>query len=217
MDFGKLLNFLIRLGENNTKEWFAEHKDEYQVLHTNFKHFSDFLINEIQQFDKSVTGIQGKDTVFRIYRDVRFSKDKSPYKDNFGSFIVPGGKKSGKAGYYLHIQPGSCFIAGGIYMPPGDILSKVRTQIYAHIDEFKELIHQPDFIHTFGAIEGEKLKKAPKGFSEDFSDIDLLKFKSYTVMHRVTDQQLQSDDLFQKVVAVYRTMAPFNKFLNDAF
>lgn len=216
MDFKELLTFLKELKDNNNREWFEENKKRYKVLQENFTLFIEMLINEIGQFDKEVAGIPAKKAVFRIYRDVRFSKDKSPYKTNFGGFIVAGGKSSGKAGYYLHIDPQGSFLAGGIYMPPTPVINLVRESIVNNTEDFLGIINDSDFKKYFGSINGEKLKRPPKGFPADFKEIELLKFKSYTVMHSLDEKELQSESLFSKLVDGFELMSPLNKFINHA-
>ena len=128
----EILNFLKDLEANNTREWFDQNKDRYDKTRRQFLAVAEILIHEIRKFDEEIPLLNPKDCVFRIFRDVRFSKDKSPFKSNYGCFIARGGKKSGFAGYYLHIQPGECFISGGIYMPSPEHLQAIRQEIYYH-------------------------------------------------------------------------------------
>ncbi len=211
-----IIPFLTKLSANNNREWFEKHKDEYLQAKVEMEILVQKIIEKISEFDPSIAGQEAKKCVFRIYKDVRFSKNKDPYKTNMGGFIVPGGKKSGKAGYYLHLEPGSSFIAGGIYMPESTILKKTREEVLYHVDEFKAIINSSDFQSTFGEIHGEKLKRPPKGFPADFDDIELLKFKSFTVMHSVSDQELLSDHFIEKAGEVFRKMKDFNGFINRA-
>jgi uncharacterized protein (TIGR02453 family) len=169
------------------------------------------MINEI---DQEVGLLEPKDCNFRIFRDTRFSNDKTPYKINMGSYVTKGGKKSPFAGYYLHVEPGSCFLAGGIYNPQPNVLNAVRQDIYHYTDEFLTIIHHPDFIKTFGAIDGEQLKTAPKGFDKTWEHISLLKFKSYNMMHAVSDELLQSPQAQHHLKETFGLMFPFNQYLN---
>ncbi len=133
-----------------------------------------------------------------------------------GGFMARGGRKGGFAGYYIHIDPEQSFIAGGMHMPPPDILKKVRQEILYNIDEFKSTINKPAFKKTFGEIEGEKLSRPPKNFPADFPDIDLLKFKSYTILHKVDQSTLLKDDIEKYIVKTFKEMYKLNQFLNRA-
>jgi uncharacterized protein (TIGR02453 family) len=157
-----------------------------------------------------------KDTIFRIYRDIRFSRDKTPYKTNFGAYISKGGRRGRYAGYYLHVEPGASMLAGGIYMPPPDVLKAVRTEIYENVEEFKGIIGSREFKDYFGELWGEKLKSVPQGFPADFKDGDLLKFKHYTAAMDVPDSEVLDEGYTEKVIKVFRALKPFNRFLNNA-
>ena len=154
--------------------------------------------------------------MFRINRDIRFSNDKSPYKTNFGGFIVPGGKKSGNAGYYIHIEPGNCFLAGGVHMPPPDKLKAVRTEIYENTEDFKKILNNKQFKNHFKELTNDdKLKTAPKGFPKDFEDIDLLRHKSYTVIKPIKDEIVKSDKFTDEIIDAFKTLQAFNNFINE--
>jgi uncharacterized protein (TIGR02453 family) len=161
--------------------------------------------------------MEAKSCIFRINRDVRFSNDKSPYKTNMGAFIVKGGKKNGDkyAGYYVHIEPGKSFIAGGAYVPPAPWLSAIREKIDEEPDRFIKIISNKDFIKVFGKLEGETLKKAPKGYPSDHPYIEYLKFKSFLAMNYVKDETVLSDNYADYVIRIFKTMKPFNDFLNE--
>ena len=212
-----LLQFLTDLKENNYKEWFHENKPTYQIVKKEFEQYIAHIIADIAQFDNSVKNIDPKKCIFRINRDVRFSKDKSPYKSNFGGFIVPGGRNAGFAGYYIHIEPGNSFLAGGIYMPPPDRLKAIRSDIYENTNEFKKIINNKNFKKHFkGIISDNKLKTAPKGFSKDFEDIDLLRHKHYTVVKYITEDLITSDKFTDEVRETFKALYPFNSFINEA-
>ena len=210
------IKFLSELKENNYREWFLTNKASYAEAKKNFEVFVQQIIDNIVEFDPIMKGLEVKNCVFRINRDVRFSNDKSPYKSNFGAFIVRGGKKNGDkfAGYYLHIEPGNSFIAGGAYMPPSPWLSAIREKIDQEPEEFKRIINHKEFIKYFGKIDGEKLKNPPKGYSSDNPNIEMLKFKSYLAMNEVADKTVLSDDYSLHVIAVFKAMKPLNDFLN---
>lgn len=183
-DFSRILNFLVDLQLNNDRPWFNKHKDEYLDAKNEFDSFINQMIPEVKSFDSFVDVDTAKDCVFRIYRDSRFSNDKSPYKTNFGGVIAKGGRKSIYGGYYIHIDPNQSFIGGGIYRPQANELKAIRYHIYNHPNVFKEIINDATFKSLFGNIQGDKLKLAPKGFPKDFEEVDLLKHKSFAVIHQ---------------------------------
>jgi len=214
---GKLiLSFLKEISENNNQEWFHKNKTLYDKAKQEFEIYVNKLIPAIAVFDTDIKNISAKDCLFRIYRDIRFSKDKTPYKNNFGAFIAKNGKKCTCAGYYFHIEPGGSMLAGGIYMPPTDTLKLVRSEIYYKTAEFKKIINNKEFVRLFGNVDGEKLVNVPKDFPKDFPDIDLLKFKSYAILHKLTDKQLLSENLFEESIPIFKAMYPLNSFFNKA-
>ncbi len=211
-----LLQFLSDLNVNNYKEWFHENKPRYQKVKKEFEQFIAHTIADIAQFDKSVQNLEPKHCIFRINRDIRFSKDKSPYKTNFGGFIVPGGRNAGYAGYYVHIEPNNCFLAGGIYMPPADRLKAVRTEIYENTEGFKKILNNKTFKKHFKEIiDEDKLKTAPKGFPKDFEDIDLLRYKHYTVAKNIDDNLVTSNKFSDEIHETFKVLHPFNHFINE--
>lgn len=216
MNLSNVFNFLGKLKQNNNREWFQEHKAQYIAAMDAFKEFLNALIPPLQKIDPELGIIQVKDCIFRIYRDVRFAKDKSPYKTNFGAFMAKGGRRGGYAGYYLHLEPGSSFLGGGIYMPAAQNLKAVRSEIYFHAPEFKKIMDAPDFKKLFGEIQGARLSRPPKDFPKDFGDIDLLKFKDYYVSHQVSDQIVGKEDFLNYALDVFRAMLPLNRFINRA-
>ncbi|MFC2137060.1 DUF2461 domain-containing protein [Bacteroidota bacterium] len=212
----EIFDFLKELKSNNNRGWFNENKTKYQKLKKEWENFVNAFIPEVASIDNSIGVIEPKDCIFRIYRDVRFSKDKSPYKTNFSSFFVKGGKKSGFAGYYIHLEPGSSFIGGGIHMPPGNILKAIRTEIFDFTDEFKQIINNQEFKSYFSELDAEKLKTAPRDFPGDFKDIELLKFKSYTIGKLVSEQEIISNTFPNELKKAFKIMSPFILFLNRA-
>lgn len=217
MKMQNVLVFLEKLQENNHKEWFDANRTLYQKAKADFEKFISEVIKGIAAFDPEVSGLQAKECMFRIFRDVRFSRDKTPYKNNFGAFISKGGRKSFYAGYYIHIEPGASFAGGGIYMPQGDVLKKLRNEIYFNAGEFKQIIGSEDFRKHFGELMDMKLTRPPQGFDKDFSDIELLKYKSYVVGHQFSDEEVLSEDFHAGVMKTFFLMLPMNKFLNRAF
>ena len=217
MKKNNIISFLQELSTNNNKEWFDAHKPVYLEAKKSMELLVNQVIQKISAFDSSISDQEAKKCLFRIYRDVRFSKNKEPYKTNMGAFIVPGGKKSGKAGYYVHIEPSNSFLGGGIYMPESKILKLVREEVMFGIDEFHDIIKNPDFNAVFSKIHGEKLKRPPKGFPADFKDIELLKLKSFALMHPISERQIIQDDFVDYSSHVFNQMMPFNLFINRAF
>jgi uncharacterized protein (TIGR02453 family) len=209
--------FLQQLKLNNNREWFDKNRPVYIRLRKDFEDFITLVIGEVGKFDRDASQTTAKASVFRINRDTRFSNNKLPYKTNFGAFIAMGGRKGINGGYYIHIEPGECFLAGGIYMPSGPMLKAIRKEIYDNIQEFKEIIHAPAFVKHFGNRLGEEqLKSAPRGFPKDFPDMEYLKYKQYTVFKNEPDSVYQNPAFIREVIEVFRTMAPFNNFLNHA-
>ena len=211
------LAFLKTLRKNNHKGWFEENRDWYELAKTNFEEWVQALIVAISDFDPAIKPLRAKECTFRIFRDTRFAKDKSPYKTNFGAHLTPGGKKSPLAGYYFHLAPGDSFLGGGSYCPDPQNLEKIRERVADHYQELKKIISVSSFNRTFGKIWGEKLKTAPKGYPKDHPALDLLQYKSFVTMHSLTDSDVLASSLLTKTVKVFQTMQPFNAFLNKAF
>jgi len=177
---------------------------------------TDVFINEIRKFDSEIPLMSPKDCIFRIFRDVRFSKDKRPYKTNFGSFIAKGGRKSEYAGYYFHIEPGGSFIGGGIYMPQAGPLKAIRNHIEEHPDEFLAIINDPNFKSFFPEMMDHKLKTAPRGVDKNHPYIDLLRYKSFAFSSPVKKEILLSGKYVETCVNAYRELHKVNAFLNEA-
>ena len=212
-----ILHFLGQLQENNTREWFQANKTLYDEAKADFEAFINTLIPEIAKFDNSVKFITAKECIFRIFRDVRFAKDKSPYKTNFGAFIAKGGRKNHGPGYYFHLQPDESFLSGGIWMPDPETTKKIRKEIYYNIDEFKGILNDKNFQKYFSGIDDyDRQKIAPREFPKDFPDMDLLKNKSFTVSHKIDSELIYSDELFDYAIRVYKVMQPYNVFLARA-
>ncbi|NOX46245.1 MAG: DUF2461 domain-containing protein [Chlorobi bacterium] len=216
MNLQTILAFLKELKSNNNRDWFNENRKQYENAKREFEGLTNSIIPKLYDLDPQIGTPNAKKSIFRIFRDVRFSKDKSPYKTNFGCFIAKGGRKGGHAGYYFHVEPGKSFVGGGMYMPPSDILKKVRSEVMYHVDEFKGIIQDKAFRKYFDEIEGEKLKRPPKGFPADFPDIELLKMKSYVVLKPLDDNQIVSEGLGQYVINAFGAMVPLVHFLNRA-
>ncbi len=211
-----ILDFLSSLKANNDRVWFAENKAWYEQSKADFEQIVLNLIAEISQFDEDIKNVQLKETTFRIYRDIRFH-DKTPYKTHMGAYIAShGGRKSPRGGYYIHLEPGSCFASVGIWQPEPAILKALRTAIYENIDEFKEIINEKKFKHYFENTfhESDMLKTAPKGFPKDFEDVYFLKLKHYIVDKHLEDKFFQQKDYLSQLVNIFKAGYPMNRFLN---
>jgi len=211
-----VLTFLGDLKQNNTREWFQDNKTRYLEAKNEFDNFIGELIPKLSLIDNELTGLEPKQCVFRIYRDVRFSKDKSPYKVNMGAAMTKGGRKSPYATYYFHVEPGNAFAGGGIWMPQGPVLKAMRQEVYYNVDEFKKIIGSAGFKKYFNGIDGEMLKRPPRDFPADFPDIELLMYKSYITGTKIDDSILDSDGLQSKLLDIFKSLYPFNSFINRA-
>jgi len=217
MDASNVLDFLTQLKLNNTREWFQENKKWYETSKKEVENFVTGMITTISAIDPSVQAPAMKDCMFRIFRDVRFGADKSPYKTNFGAFIAKGGRKSSYPGYYFHFEPGESMLAGGVYQPEPDTLKLLRNEVYFHSKELKEIMEKPSFKKYFDKLgDFDKMKKAPKDFPADFPDIDLLKYRSYIVSQNIPDKIVTSDDYQKQVLEMIKELQPFMAFLNRA-
>ena|SRR5438067_325647 len=211
------LKFLKDLKKNNNRPWFDAHRKQYETARSDFENFIRSVLNKHCKNDSDLKELVAKKCMFRINRDIRFSKDKSPYKTNFGASMDKGGKKSGLAGYYFHLEPGKSFLGGGIWMPQPDSLKKVRQEIDYCFDEFKKIISNKKFKTVYGDLytgENVQLSKVPQGFEKNNPAAEYLKFKSWLVLADVSDSALTSKDLVAKTVEAFYVMQPFVKFLN---
>jgi uncharacterized protein (TIGR02453 family) len=212
-----VLEFLAQLEKNNDREWFQKNKKLYEEAKKEVETFINTIIPAIAKFDDAVKYVEAKDCMFRIFRDVRFSKDKSPYKINMGAWISSAGRKSPGPGYYVHLQPGGSFLAAGVYMPEPDQLKRIRKEIYYNVIEFKSILKDKNLRkYSDGLSDIEKVKLAPKDFPKDFPDIDLLKHKHYTLSYSVRNEMVESDHFHEIVMMAFRAMLPFNMFLKRA-
>lgn len=216
METGTILGFLKKLKRNNKKTWFDAHRDDYAMAKMSFENFVGDLIGDMTVVDPSLASLQPKDCIFRIFRDTRFSKDKTPYKTNFGAFLASGGRKSSGAGYYIHIEPGASMLGGGLYMPPSDILLKMRNYVAEEADGLKKIIKAPVFKKYFNALQPEKLKTMPKGFPASHPHAEWLKYTSYVVLHKISDKELSNPRFEEHVIKGFKAMKPLCDFINDA-
>jgi uncharacterized protein (TIGR02453 family) len=211
------IKFLKDLKKNNNKPWFDINRPAYETAKKDFEKFIQQVIDKLSISDETIGGIKAKECMFRINRDVRFSKDKSPYKTNFGAFINKGGKKSNLAGYYFHMEPGSSFVGGGLWMPMPKELALVRQEIDYCFKEFKKITGAAGFKKTYGEIyEGDdnKLKRVPKGYEAENPAAEFLKLKSFTAMKLIADNELTAPELIKKSVAALQALQPLIEFIN---
>ena len=209
-----IFRFLKDLTANNNREWFNEHREEYETARLEFENFLSTVIARISLFDESIRGIQPKECTYRIYRDTRFSSDKTPYKNHFGGYINAKGKKSYHSGYYIHIQPEGCMLAGGSLCLPSNILKALRQSIYDNIDEYRSIVEDPEFQQFFPIVGEDFLKTAPKGFPKDFKYIDYLKAYEFTCAYSVPDSFFLTPDILDKIEEVFRQFKRFADFTN---
>jgi uncharacterized protein (TIGR02453 family) len=212
------LKFLKELQKNNNKPWFDLNRKNYETAKADFQQMVGFFITQIASFDANIGSLTTKDCTFRINRDVRFSKDKSPYKTNFAASFNKGGKKGATAGYYLHIQPGQNFIAGGYYMPMPPDLIKIRQEIDYSFNDWKKIIGNAAFKKHFpNGVDGiESLVRPPKGYDEKNPAIEYLKMKGFIVSAPITDADLMSKNFVKNTTNILKAIKPFINFLNHA-
>lgn len=218
---GTTLDFLKKLKENNHKEWFDANKKQYEAAKQDYlKFLTGLLLSLSESTDPSLCHLSAKDCMFRINRDVRFSKDKSPYKTNFGASICKGGKKALLAGYYLHCEPGGqSFIAGGIWMPMAPELKKIRQEIDYSLAEFRLIVEAQAFQDAFGRLdtsEGGMLSRPPKGYTDDNPALPFLKLKSFIASCPIGDDILTGAGLQASVAQAVAKLRPLVDFLNRA-
>ena len=224
----EVLDFLTALSVNNNREWFADNKAWYQRCYATFVDFSEQYIRRLSEIDPTLKGLQAKDCIWRIYRDVRFSKNKNPYKEWFGVFPATGvagqprtwGKHSMRGGYYVHIQPGQCMFAGGIWDPGKELLDALRKEIEANYEEVEAIMAAPAWQKYFGNDFDPywgMLKKVPAGFDPEFIHADWLKHKTYTFSTPLTDKQVSAPDFLDHIVDIAAAAKPMNDFLNYTF
>ncbi len=214
------LSFLKSLSKNNNKPWFDAHRNEYLDAKSDFENFVSILIKKTSQFDSDIKDLQIKDCVFRINRDIRFSKNKTPYKNNMGASFDKGGKKSIYAGYYFHAEPGGkSFAGGGIWMPMAPELKKIRQEIDYNLDEFKNIVEAKSFVSEYKKLENSadlKLSNLPRGYDKENPAGEYLKFKSLVAIKYLSDDDITSNKLTGKVVKAFKTLMPLVKFINKA-
>jgi uncharacterized protein (TIGR02453 family) len=216
MKTAEILPFLAQLRDNNNREWYAERKEYCKELQKDFEKLIQTVIESISIFDSEIKGLEAKNCIYRLYRDTRFSPDKTPYKTHFAAYMsAKGGRKSPRAGYYLHMEPGNSFISGGIYMPEPNVLKALRKAIYENVDEWLEITGEP-FSSVFPEIfgEDEKLKKIPLGFPKDWPQGELLKYKHYSFGRTIPDTFYSQEEIVTPLIEYFNYLQPVNRFLN---
>jgi uncharacterized protein (TIGR02453 family) len=217
MDHKLTLKFLKDIAKNNNRNWFEKNKPRYLEVKNGFDDFLEEVHRHLLKFDQSLANLNPRKIAFRIYRDVRFSKDKRPYKTNMGAGFSSKGKMEQEPGYYVHIEPGKSFIAGGLYMPDPANLAKVRQEIDYNPDRLLKILNDRKFRKLYKQLdEWDKLKTAPKGYAKDHPHIEILKNKSFVVSHRFTDAEVASKTFAKKVADAAKVLKSFNDFLAEA-
>ncbi|MCH2215134.1 MAG: DUF2461 domain-containing protein [Flavobacteriales bacterium] len=205
-----VLTFLQKLEKNNNRDWFAKNKSEYVTAHENFKAFANSLLESIQKKDNIE-----KMKLFRIYRDVRFSKNKDPYKSSFSGGFSRA-TKALRGGYYFHIQPGGrSMVGGGFWQPESRDLKRIREEIAMDALPLRKIINAASFKKHFGQLEGDQVKTAPKGYPKDHPDIDLLRYKSYIVSHHFTDEEVTSPGFDKEILKYFKALRPFFDYMSE--
>jgi uncharacterized protein (TIGR02453 family) len=212
-----ILSFLESLARNNNRDWFTDNKKLYQESLESFRELINSVLAGIAQTDPGVGDLQAKDTIFRIYKDVRFSKDKTPYKTHFGSWMAKGGRKSTDAGYYFHLEPGGTFMAAGVWMPPKEQLTLIRQEIMYHPSAYFSVINDPAITkHYERGGKEDMLKKGPAGFPKDFEYMEELKYKHHIFSKNYSDKELLKPDFPGTLIADFKGLFPLVNYLNHA-
>lgn len=212
------LLFLKDLKKNNHKDWLDTNRKRYDAAKADFAALTDAVIQQLGKKDPFIATLVAKDCTFRINRDVRFSKNKDPYKTNMGMYLSRGGKKSIFSGYYFHLEPGgNSFMGGGLYMPEAEVIKKIRQEIDYNWDEFKKIVSHKKFIACYTKLErneGMVLSREPKGYEKDNPAIEYIKLKSWVATMPVSDQLLTSDKLVKEITNAFEILHPMITFLN---
>lgn len=209
----EIFDFLIDLRENNTRDWFQENRPRYEKALAAMVGFADEVLDNMRMHDHIET-FSGKKSLYRIYRDVRFSKNKSPYKSNWGGHFKRA-TASLRGGYYYQIEPGNTFLASGFWSPSKEDLARIRQEILVDASELRDILAQDGIVKTFGTMGGQALKTAPKGFSRDHPDVDLLRHKGFVFRHDFTDAEALSEDFPELVSDTFQQIRPFLDYMSD--
>lgn len=213
----KVFDYLKQLSENNNREWFNDHKNLFIDAQQEFENFLEHLIQEVGKTDEKVAKLNAKKSLLRIYRDIRFSKDKTPYKTYFGASLGMG-KGNEKSGHYLHIEPGKSFIASGINLPEAPVLKEIRKEISVFKNEFLKAVDHQDFKKYYGALDREhELKKIPQGFEKEDPMADYLRLKSFIGVYNLSNKEVMDKNAVENLTDIMNSAKPFNDFLNAPF
>ena len=211
------LQFLKALKKNNNREWFEKNRPKYENAKQDYLQFVTEVLDGIKKSDQSLQFLEPKQCVFRIHRDARFSKNKDPYKTNFGASFSLGAKKIDTAGYYFHLEPGACFIGGGFWFPMAPELNKIRQEMDYCFKEFKSIINAKKFKNNYGVLnETDKLVRPPKGYEPNNPAIEYLKLKNFTATMEISDADVINKNLVKKVISSFEALSPLVHFLNKA-
>ena len=211
-----ILEFLRELRKNNNRVYFNENQGSYLAAKGAFEELVGGLIDEVVAFDDGMKYLSPQDCIFRIYRDVRFSPNKQPYKTHFGAYIAPkGGRKSVLGGYYIHLEPDNCLLGGGIYCTDSPMLKKLRQGIFDNYGDLMSIVNAPDFKKNLKIVSSESLKKVPAGFPKDFEGVEWLKYKNYQLWHPMSDDEMANPQARERLLDVFKAMKPFNDFFNS--
>ena len=217
IDTAFILDFMGRLAANNSKEWMDAHRAEYQQARSHFKALTAQVLEGLREMDDSLQHVKPEDCMFRINRDIRFSANKTPYKVWMSAAIAEGGRHGSGAHYYFHLQPGNeSLVAGGIYTPSPEQLRKIRQEIDYNAPELKKIVEENRFRELFGPLQGDMLQRPPKGYPAEHPNIELLKLKNFMAMRTYTDDEVKDPAFPEKLVEAFRTVQPFNEYLNVA-
>jgi len=207
------IDFLKTLGKHNNRDWFTAHKEKYTDAHNNIIDFASSLLGEMSKHDTIETP-SGKASLFRIYKDVRFSKDKTPYNTHWNGGFRRATKKL-RGGYYYHIEPGNTFAACGFWAPNTADLARIRQDIAANYKDWKKMLANKTLVSTFGALQGEQLISAPRGYEKDHPAIELLRYKQFILKHHFTNAEVLATDFVTQMNGVFKKMRPFLDFMSE--
>ena len=210
-----VLSFLKQVKRNNNRVWFEAHRPEYELAKGRFEALVQQLIDGLRPVE-DLGDLQAKDCIMRIFRDIRFAKDKSPYRTNMGASIAPGGKHATRLPYYLHVEPGGSFLAGGLYAPEKPQLDRLRATLAQDAGPLKAIISNRTFKRFFGPLRGEKLKVVPRGYPPDHPEIELLKLKQVLAVHEFGDEEVLSGRFPAQVLKAMAAIKPLQDYLNFA-
>ncbi|REC40792.1 DUF2461 domain-containing protein [Chryseobacterium sp. 5_R23647] len=212
----KVFDFLKLIEKNNNREWFNDNKNLFLEAQSDFQDFTEELISEMGKFDETILKLDAKKSLLRIYRDTRFSKDKTPYKTYFGASLGMG-KINTKAGFYLHVEPGKSFLGSGIYLPDSPVLKEIRKEISLFKDDFLKAIEDKDFKKHYNELDPEhKLKNVPQGFEKEDPMGEYLKLKSFIGVHNMTNKDLSDKNAVKNISKIFEAAKPLNDFLDTS-